>query len=368
MKRLLQLTLALLALGSLYATACPDKKFLNMLKKKDAAAVLTTVDTTSTFTICSEVWKTDGSCCAQDKIKTIFDDTMVKNVKGGFDKFIGSLKNVGMALNKIMKSISNKDDATAKFTAAFSANSTQFNGMTVAQAVDALGYSKMFKEDAEKFKTSGKDCFNATVTAAGKVFCYLCSGAAPTAEQTDGSTSVTQESCNALLDKCHHTWKFMHAVGGMMQAVSILNAANKTDAPKPKVQDKPGFGGVKLSDIGDAFKNCNASLTDAACTNDNKAVLCKAHFNVMAPPKRASDENMQPANTEALPAARLLQTATESTGDIGVAASGLDLTKTITTPTTTASVDSASANTGTSSANLIFGSIFSIVGLYVLLN
>lgn len=366
MKKFTQLTIALLAISTIMAAACPDKKFLNMLKKKDATAVLTDVDTTSTFDICSEVWKTEGSCCAQAKVKSIFNETMVKNVKGGFDKFIGSLQNVGKSLDKIMKTISNKDDATTKFTAAYTANATQFNGMTVEQAVEALGASKTFKEDSEKFKTDGKTCFDATVQAAGKVFCYLCSGTAATGKETDGgATAITQESCSALLTSCIGTWRFMVSTGGLMQAVSILNRAAKSDAPAPRVQDKPGFGGVSMKDIMDGFKNCGTSLTDTACTADHKANLCKANFNTMAPPPRAGDDNMKPENTAGLPPARLLQ-VTESTGDVAISAAGLDLTKTITTPATDAKVDSSSTTTGVSSAKLLLSGALSLLGLALL--
>lgn len=371
----IQLILSLLAIGLVYSAdvACPtDNKFLNMLKAKNSAIVLTNVLTGTSFPICNEIWSTTGTCCDATALKSNFNESMVKDVQGGFNKFMMGLKNVGDGLQKISQVITNKDDAKTKLTTAFNANNTQFNGMTVDQAVDILGAGKTFKEDVETFKTASKDCFTKTLENAGKMFCYGCAGTTQTGvNNDDGSTTITQASCNAQVDKCLYTWRFMMKIGGLMQVISILNKASKSDAPPPKVQDKPNFGGVSMNDIMDAYKNCNNSASDATCTDANKATLCKANFNAAKPPKRASDDNMSPDNMAGLPAPsqRLLQAVTTSSGEVGVSAStGLDLTKTITPPGSDAAVDTSLTSSSSSSARMLMGTIVAFLSAIAILN
>lgn len=349
--------------------ACPtDSKFLNMIKSKDSSVLLTNILTGSSFKICNEVWSTTGTCCDQDKITTLFDNVMKNDQKSGYDKFMGGLKNVGGALDRISTLYTNKDDAKTKLTTVYGTNQAYFNGMTVDQAVMALGYSVDFKTDLEKFKTEGKDCFEAVKANSGKIFCYGCAGTPPTSLQnSDGSTTITQPSCDAMLGKCFTTWRFMFRVGGMMQAVSILNRAAKSDAPAPKTRPAPGFGGVSLADIVSAFTKCKDAITDSTCDDASKAILCKANFNTKAPPKDANDDNKSADNVAGLPPkpARILQTVTESTGDVGISSTGLDLTKSITTPSSSASVDSTTVS---NSSKMIVGGIIAFLSTIVLLN
>ena len=381
MKTWFKLALCLLTIGAVYtqttATACPTtNRFLNMIKKENSSIILTNVLTGTNFSICNEVWNTTGTCCDVAALNLHFDGKMKNSMKGGYDRFMGGLKNVGGALDRIRQVISNKDDAKSKLTASYTANSTQFNNLTVDNALMMLGYSANFKEDVEKFKNEGKDCFDATRIAAGKLFCFGCAGTTPAdMDASDGTSAVTQASCNALLDKCFTTWRFMHRVGNMMLVVSIINRSIKADAPPPRPQEKPAFAGLKQEEVVGAFAKCNTSVSDANCTNTEKAVLCKANFNVMAPPRKAGAENMDANNTANLPppsntTARILQAVTESSGDLSISAtSGADLTKTITTPSTTASVDSNSTDSGvTKISNVIFGGVMVVLTTIALLN
>lgn len=379
MKTSLKIVLCLLAIGSTMA-ACDTatNKFLKMLNTMNSSIVLTTAKTGTDFKVCNEVWNTTGTCCDVDALNYNFDAKMKNNMKAGFEQFMGGLKNVGGALDKIQQVLSNKDDVKKRLDTALTANATQFNGLTSEQALMMLGYSQNFKEDVEKFKTEGKDCFDATKTAAGKLFCYGCASTTPTGmDADDGSSTVTTASCTTLLDKCFTTWRFMHRVGNMMLVVSIINKSLKSDAPPPKPQEKPAFAGLKMEDVVAAFKNCNSSTTESTCTEDNKATLCKANFNVMAPPKPAGNENINNNNTAALPApgtamppaTRRVLAVTEATGDLGVSTTGADLTKSITTPTTTASVDSTSTDSGVSKvSNVFIGSIVIVLTSIALLN
>lgn len=350
------------------STACPtESKFLNMIKKKDSSVVLTNVLTGTSFKICNEVWNTTGTCCDQDKVTTLFDGLMKNDQKSGYDKFMGGLKNVGAALDKISTLYTNKDDAKTKLTTTYGTNPEYFNGMTVDQAVIALGFSVDFKTDLEKFKTEGKDCFNAVKASSGKIFCHGCAGSTPAALQNnDGSASITQASCDAMLGKCFTTWRFMFRVGSMMQAVSILNRAAKSDAPAPKTKPAPGHGGVTLANIVSAFTSCKDAITESTCDDASKAILCKANFNTNAPPKDANDDNKSQDNVAGLPAkkSRILQT-TESTGNVGISTTGLDLTKSITTPSTSAEVDSTTVS---NSSKMIVGGIIAFLSTIVLLN
>ena len=376
----IKLLISLLAIGSIYcqttgtstssgSSCSTTSKFLRMLRNMNQSIVLTAPLTSTSFKICSEVWSTSGTCCDVDALNSAFDKKMIEGQKGGYDKFIGGLKNVGQGLEKIMQTISNKDELRATLDKLYTANSTQFNGMTVDQAVDILAESKTFKADVQTFKTDGKKCFEAIKENAGKIFCYGCAAISETAlDNADGSSLITQKSCDNLLTTCISTWNFIFRIGGMMQVISILNKNLKADAPAPRVQDKKGFGGVSPSDMLKSYSACSVSLTDAACTEVLRTNLCKANFNILAAPKQANDNNMQKENVAGLPepsrqgsnstanstgtapppAKRVLQTGsvTESSGDIGTGANGADLTKKITTPTTTAVVDSTSTDSG----------------------
>jgi hypothetical protein len=340
-----------------------------MVKSKDATAVLTNVLSGTDFKVCNELWKTTGTCCDVDKVTTLFDSVMKNDQKGGYDKFMGGLKNVGGALDRIQKTVTNKDDAKTKLTAVYTSNPEYFNGMTVDDAVNALGFSTSFKEDVEKFKVDGKTCFDAIKASSGKMFCYGCAGTAPTALQTtDGSAGITQASCNAILDKCFTTWRFMFRVGGMMQAVSILNKAAKSDAPAPKTKPAPGFGGVTMTDIVTAFSKCKDAITDAACDDTQKALLCKANFNLREPPKEANDDNRSEDNVKGLPKPSRILQVTQSSGAVAVQSNGLDLTTSMTTPASSASVDSTTTDSGVKSAKMIVGGIIAFLSTIALLN
>lgn len=395
MKTALKLALCLLAIGAVYSQATcstTSNKFLKMLSNINSTIVLAAPKTETTHAICHEAWSVAGSCCDVAALNYTFDQKMKNNMKSGFEGFMGGLKNVGGALERIQQVLSNKDDVKARLDKAYVANMTQFNGLTVDAALTMLGYVQNFKEDVEKFKTEGKTCFDATKTAAGKLFCYGCAATVPTGmDSADGSSAITEASCTDLATKCFSTWRFMHRVGNMMLVVSIINRTLKTDAPPPKPAEKPAFAGLKMEDVVAAFKACNSSITDAACDATQKGVLCKANFNVMAPPKKANAENMQANNTAALPppgtamppAARILisnvasepirrtlQAVTESTGDVTIGGtSGADLTKSMTTPGTSASVDTTSTDSGVSKiSNVFFGSIMVLLTSIALLN
>jgi hypothetical protein len=353
-----------------------------MLKNIKAELVLSAPVVDNPNTMCAEAWGTNGRCCDITLLNSTFDDKMKNSMKSGFEGFMGGLKNVGGALERIKQILSNKDDVKTRLDKAYAANATQFNGLTVDNALIMLGYVQNFKEDVEKFKTDGKVCFDATKDAAGKLFCYGCAASVPSGMDTaDGSTAITEKSCEALATSCFTTWRFMHRVGNMMLVVSIINRTLKTDAPPPKPQEKPAFAGLKMEDVVAAFKACNSSLTDAECTTAHKGTLCKANFNVMAPPKKAATDNMQANNTAALPppgtamppaatpaARRVLQTA--SSGDVTIGGTtGADLTKSMVTPGTTASVDTTSTDSGVAKiSNVLFGSIMVVLTSIALLN
>lgn len=402
MKRVHFGLLLIVAVGYVAAQSslsCPSGgKFLGMLKKINKDIVLSAPKTdTASFTVCKEVWtEAGGTCCDTTALNNGFDDKMKNGMKKGFDDFIGGLKRVRPALDKIKKLATNKDELKTKLTTAYTANPDQFGGATVDQNLETLAYAETFPTEVETFKTKGKECFDAIKEAAGKLFCYGCSAKQDTTniETTDGSTAISTDSCTSLISKCFDSWRFMHRVGGMMQAVSIINrifgqtkqgqtptGTTGTNAMGPppsdqtsttstggdtKIPDKPAFGGLKLEEVIAAWKNCEKS-DSATCTDSVKATLCKANFNVMAPPKRANNNNMGADNMSQLsddgkppaPPKRVLQGASESSGDVTITSTGLNLNKAVTTPTTTATVDSS---TSTSS-----GAIYALSGFISLL-
>lgn len=268
--------------------------------------------------------------------------------------------------------------------------------MNTDQLVEALSSASTFKDDVEKFKTDAKPCFEAIKDAAGKFFCYGCAATVPAAlTNSDGSSTITQASSNLLLEKCYSTWKFMHRTGTMLESVAMIARSSNSNAPPPRAQDKPNFGGVPVDDILTAFKNCKDSITDAACTDANKASIVKANFNIFAPPKRCTNDNMDQSTMDNLPAPkqgsspssgstsgststtttqppkRVLQSAavTTSSGDVAIGANGLDLTKTVTLPKTTASVDATATDTGISKVSFaLFGSVCALFSVLTVLN
>lgn len=360
-----------------------------MLQKVNSSAVLSAPLSGTNFSICNELWNTTGTCCDVATLNIVFNATMANTVQAGFNQFMSGLQNVGNGLQKITQQLSNVSQVTAALTSAMSTNASMFPpNMTVAQGVDVLAEIYSFKNDVAQFKTDGQGCFNALVKASGKLFCYGCAGQTQTGmNNTDGSTTVTQGSCVQMLNSCMTTWKFMFRVGNMMNIVSILNSLSNSNAPAPKPQAAPGFGGVAMSDLVQAYADCNSSINASTCTDTDKANLCKGNYNIMAPPKNANGNNMQSANTASLSASgppvpnnmtsngtapsggkRILGT-TSSSGDVGIGAAGADLTASITTPSTSASVDSSSTNTGISSvASSIMVTVLAAFAALSLLN
>jgi len=128
----------------------------------------------------------------------------------------------------------------------------------------------------------------------------------------------------------------------------------------------------------------------------------------MAPPKNCNDDNLKDENVNELPKEggmegpkpvdgsggqtvggsapptgsqtglpppppkRILDgTATQSSGEVGIGASGADLTKTITTPGVSFTVDTSTAgatSTSTSSAKALIGSLITVLSVISLLN
>ena len=499
----LRLALLLLAIGAISCqtagTACPtDSRFLNMLKKKNSAVVLTT-SKASTSNTCKEAWSTSGTCCDVDILTNSFDDIM-KGIKKGFDDFIEGLKPIGKATDQIQKLANNKDELKTKIdgmlttmasstttttatgtaaagtlpppptgtsappppttttsgtattaagtgttaagtgtTAAGTGTTAAGTGTTAAgtgtaagttkpappamnadQCAGTLAYISTYKDDAKKFMEVGKGCFEALKDASGKTICHGCSAAPPTGtSNSDGTISITQASCSALLDKCFHTWQFMFKMGSMLECLAIFARGANPDAPQPKTQPQPNFGGISINDLITAFTNCQVSPTESTCTEDNKAVLCKAHFNVMAPPKRASFskendavqvmEKLPPPKTETgsvaatpptgpprtstgsgptagsttgtaagsttgtattQPPKRVLQSgaASSSSGDITIGANGVDFTKPMTVPLSSATVESSNIDAGLSNAYLSLGSLIAFLSAMSMLN
>lgn len=357
--------LLLLTIGAVYTQtttgtcSTTTNKFLAMISSQDSTAVLSAPLTGTAFTICNEIWSTAGTCCDVTKVTALFNTKMTNQMKKGFDDFIGGLKNVGMSLDKI-KNLggANADTNKNRLNQAFNAGTVASGTMTTEQSVSALGAADTFKSDVETFKTNGKACFEALKENSGKMFCYGCSASTTDAtamSQSDGSSAITQASCNALLEKCHSTWRFMFRIGGMMEAVAMMNKAiavgkmiqagqtpppatsftsststtttttSSTTSPPPsgtttttttstsgttsgtsgttssvpnagqipnvQIPDKPCFGGISKSDAIAAWDACKA-LTDSTCTEAMKAKLCQSNFNAQKPPKNANNNNM----------------------------------------------------------------------------
>lgn len=366
----------LLAFGPVVGQSCAaDSKFLNMLKGLDKKIVLTTPNTGTTFETCQEVWKDTGSCCDGPKLIATFDRKMKESQKKGFDQFMNGLANLATYLKQIKELGAKKEDAKELLNLGIENNIIKPGDITVDQFVEMLSFVDTLPDDVAQFKVDGKVCFTATKDFVGKLLCFGCAAKPQEGfDNADGSTTITMSSCESLLDKCYTTWRFMHRVGGIVDVISTLSKAIKASAnamfmasgstasssssgsatTQPlKIPEPPSFGSLNSKEIMTAFGLCKNSLSDASCLETAKANLCKANFNLWSPPKRSltlqaelaaqlKDLQSLPALSQNKPKKRVLGTVTESTGDITVGLKAPDMTKPISVPQTTASVETSS--------------------------
>jgi hypothetical protein len=361
--------LTVLIVGASCTGSCADNKFLGWLKSADAKNVKANPETGSNFEICNDIWKVEGTCCSVGEIKLTFKNKMDVH-KQGWGKFISGLNQVRKMLNKVEKMTTNRDSVKAAMQKAKEADANQLEGLDSEQATQLIEKSKSFSAEVEEFKKGSKDCFDYVIKLAGTAFCYGCSAKESDRlffSNIDGKLTINQASSTALAEKCLKTWGFMHMVGGMMQMLGVLNKQKKTDAPAPKRPpgNKPNHAGVPEADVFNAFKNCKSATPTGDCTQEALNKLVAAHFNIMAPPKRANDDNMKEDMVSSAPT-RLLEDVVY-TGDSAVSAnSGADLTKSVGAPEFGSSIDTSGITTGDEAASG-HASLASILALVVAL-
>lgn len=340
------LLVALLAVG-VRSQSCNTEgnQFLIWLESMSTGLMKSSPETGSNFAFCNEVWSTQGTCCDADKFKTVYQ-TKMAGIAKAWKSFMERMTKVKGLMEKVKKMTSNMDDAKAKMAAARDRDASNTDNLSVDNALKLMSYTMDdFENDLKDFKSNGKDCFNHLMSVRGKVFCYGCS-----ANQADtnsfatqtGQLTITQTSCTAMLDKCLKTWRFFFRVGGMLQMAATLNKERHSGAQNPKKPEggSSGFGSVSGSSIYEAFQNCSSTTTSETCTQEMLNNLCTAHFNIMKPEKRASDQNM---DSQAVTSARLLQSS--YTGESMVSStSGADLTATVTTADSGQTVETASVS------------------------
>jgi len=326
-----------------------NNKFLAWLKSVDATIVKSSPQTGSNFAICNDIWKVEGTCCDTDKLKSTFKTKMEKH-KSGWGKFISGLAKVRNILPKIEKMSSNRDAVKQALEKAKNSDATQLEGLDAEKATQLIEKVKNFKDQAKEFKSLAKACYDYTMQLRGTAFCYGCSAKSSDYSffgSSEGKLTINQASSTGLLEKCLKPWGFMHMVGGMMQMLAVLNKQRKSDAAGPKRPEgnKPAHGNIAESDVFDGFKECTSASPSGSCTQDMLNKLVSAHFNIMSPPKRASDDNMSEDSVSSADSVRLLQSSSSYSGDASVSSSGADLTRSVGAPQVDASIDTSGIQT-----------------------
>ena len=127
----------------------------------------------------------------------------------------------------------------------------------------------------------------------------------------------------------------------MLQAIAVLIKQYKPDSPAPQKPpgNKSNFGHVSEVYVYAGFKECKNSTVTSNCTIEMINKLVVAHFNLIEPPKRANDNNIDSVY-EYFQTTRRLETTTDFTGYTSVPSSGgADLIKSVGGPTFGSSID-----------------------------
>lgn len=349
------------------------------------------------FSICNEKWSVMGTCCNQTLMNAFYNTSMIAG-KTSWNLFIASLAKITSSLTKMQTMVNtNRTDTKMKLNASITMNSSIFSGLTDEQATVLAEEANNFTTDLATFKIDGPKCFNATAQAKGKIFCIGCSAnpADGTTFGTDASVTISLNSCNSVTASCFSTWMFMFKVQGMMEMIGTLNrqrslatlglAADGTNAttgvappsssnssmnppPPPSMPTTPLGRSVMMNDTLVAFQNCNGTVA-GSCTQAMMTTICTAFFNFMAPEKQAGGlDDPSTVTSSANSSRRLL--ASSFDGGMTPTASGVDLTASMTIPTTSATIDAyTSSSTTTKSSSKAIVSIISMIAfLFALLN
>lgn len=314
-----------------------------------------------------------NSCCDPANLKSVVA-IETSRVKKAIVDFGSNVARIGQMWSKISTLVNAPDlDATL-------ANSSleDRSGVSVAKFKEWSQYSPaQIQQDFLGFKEQASLCMDGYIDAIHKTICYGCkqdftyNNPGP-AIAGNGIITITQESCNFMVESCNKVWGFMHRFGWLVQAVALLNKRKDgavTYVPDAKVYS-PGFytdanetpvaGGAEEVDV--AVKNCNPSPGNVYCTDSLKTILCRSFIGIW----QNRDENVvgrssitfikSPYNPASSINRRNLVQANLA-GVIQVGTSGIDLTPANTNSVTLATpIELLASETSTWSSGLAGGS------------
>jgi len=378
MKIALTILICSLLAGSAVAQAScatASNPFLAWLAGIDSTFVLAAPNTSSPFSVCNELWTTTnkvGTCCDVAKLQTAFDNRM-KAAAAHWTDFFKSIFIFRSIVGKLAK-IQGSDLTTQ--TAAMRTDTANFElgGLTDAQITDILSIVQNIESRLATFKSDAKICWAAAVQMRAKVFCHGCwaFGGSLFTANTDTTTapSITLKAttANSVVASCATTWKFIYDLSVSMNLLAQI-VKKRTGKGNPPTNDFKFSNKVAntVSTIKTAIDACASASPPFAlggtCTQAYLDTIGASFFSWAGNERLVRP--LQPEGNVNNFNRRLLQAAPSDDSSYTPNSSGVDLSMTITTPTTSAVFDTSSAGNAPSSSSLLIKGALSLLAICI---
>ena len=352
-------------------------------------------------TTCSGEFKTKGTCCEIESLKTkiasihsrmttkwtAYIDRMAK-----VQTFFPGLKKLAKLLSVTL--INSKIAQLNSVGAAIKLNDFLSIVPRDETSINALiNYINNIEQNLEDYKYYGQTCFESLKNARANIFCVACSGAAGdyTSPQSEFGFRyrVTSDTCTRLVNTCFPVYKFNFMLASAIQTLVVLKA--RAAGPRAKViyRSDVNLSSDVLATLFDTFVSCNVNHDTEAMTCGNDSEIDKHRQRICSMGFMANKHigfvegdstivsDMDGTNIdqlieqEAVQNKRLLQNVFEpamgiSVGGVGVAYSNLLSTSTGLIPSGTVDPSTISPpNTNTSSAKIITATLLLLLGLFI---
>lgn len=318
-------------------------------------------------TVCKTLWAltavTDGGCCLEANVQTVFSAKMAPHVTA-WKGFITGLDAINKNFRGIARLLSVSSTVTADLTKLSTSTDAPtkalLGGLTDVQVgAILLTANTTQNKSLTDFKTNGKACFNSMMKIFGNAVCLGCGQkqmavGATNPTTADGTFSITPASALVVYGACYDSWYFIDRTGIAVQVIAAINTARTATSPPSVVAPAKPYV-VDASTDATVYASWEKCKDTAKTTTDCTAALVKAlfenHVNIIKPIPRLTltftDDKFFANGTAEYNLANATANGTASTTAKRMLIEASVFTGTITVVDTTTLADSADLTTNT---------------------
>lgn len=247
----------------------PFTAMFSKSKNENIQKMILTTPQTGEFTICSNEWGANGTCCKPDKVQEV--------VQVEIDKWATQIKNFVKKVDMFEKLVSKRIWQLKKRVTDIKAWLENHSSQAYASQdaiIRAKYYAKHFgevlslfekanyKEIKARFAKEIKVCFEKVKNFRLNAICYACSGSSSRYISYNKKLQVDSDTSNEITKDCIGSWNYVYSFMQSAKSIVLLNKIRKSEGNKAKagakkleVQEEVGIDSTKDADEIAAYLN-----------------------------------------------------------------------------------------------------------------